>query len=114
MDFDNPNSQEDPRMADSEDVSAIRESILLTRKVGNYLFLPVWVVGILLFLLTYLLDDLPPPSADVNLMLLAITVTGFFLWRVSRRPRPPVLLFAGITIQGSRHGVGIHGTETAS
>lgn len=82
------------------DREVVREAILLSRKAGNYVFLPIFVAG-LLVLLT--LQDRwnprdHPDSAIFGYSLASVVVAAFVLWRLSRQPKPPLLFACGIAI----------------
>jgi hypothetical protein len=79
------------------------ESIAFFRRMGNYLFLPVFIVFAFCTAIMLGADfgDRTTLFAStffrVNFILM---VAGFVFWRLSRRPRPTMLLSVGLLLAG--------------
>jgi hypothetical protein len=90
-----------PILNDAPDEESLLDSIAFFRRMGNYLFLPLFIVfG---FCTAFMVLSHQGPwrvllGSNFFLVYLTLAVAGFVLWRLSRRPRPPMLFAVGLIL----------------
>jgi hypothetical protein len=83
------------------DEKMLVESIAFFRRMGNYLFLPVFLVFAFCTAIMLGADfgDRKTLFASTFFRLnFILMIAGFFFWRLSRRPRPTMLLSVGLLL----------------
>lgn len=89
---------------DGEDLKKLKNAIVLTKRLGNYLFLPVLILSLLIgaFMLLPIIGGDPIVNDPGEKKFIIITygsmIISFIFWRLSRKPRPFVFITMGIIL----------------